>query len=75
MLPVRLHSFPNLPARPAAATSTARKRWQLIAGQNGNLFAELMETAKTCSLGQETPTLRTAVEDDFGLAGLDTELI
>ncbi|RZK35985.1 MAG: methylmalonyl-CoA mutase, partial [Hymenobacter sp.] len=35
----------------------ALKRLQQIAVQNGNLFAELMETVKTCSLGQITNAL------------------
>jgi methylmalonyl-CoA mutase len=30
---------------------------QQIAVQNGNLFAELLETVKTCSLGQITNAL------------------
>jgi len=46
-----------LHARHAAATPAALKRLQLIAVQNGNLFAELMETVKTCSLGQITNAL------------------
>jgi len=46
-----------LHARHAAATPAARKRWQQIAVQNGNLFAELMETVKICSLGQITNAL------------------
>ena len=44
--------FEALPAHPAA-----RKRWQHIAGQNGNLFAELIETVETCFLGQITNAL------------------
>ncbi|MGI4741141.1 MAG: methylmalonyl-CoA mutase family protein [Janthinobacterium lividum] len=46
-----------LHARNAAATPAALKRLQQIAVQNGNLFAELMETVKTCSLGQITNAL------------------
>jgi methylmalonyl-CoA mutase len=46
-----------LHARNAAATPAALKCLQQIAVQNGNLFAELMETVKTCSLGQITNAL------------------
>jgi methylmalonyl-CoA mutase len=46
-----------LHARNAAATPAALKRLQQIAVQNSNLFAELMETVKTCSLGQITNAL------------------
>ena len=46
-----------LHARHAAATPAALKRLQRVAVQNGNLFAELMETVKTCSLGQITNAL------------------
>jgi methylmalonyl-CoA mutase len=46
-----------LHARHAAATPAALKHLQQIAVQNGNLFAELMETVKTCSLGQITNAL------------------
>jgi methylmalonyl-CoA mutase len=35
----------------------ALKRLQRVAVQNGNLFAELMEAAKVCSLGQITHAL------------------
>jgi methylmalonyl-CoA mutase len=40
-----------------ARNAAALKRLQQIAVQNGNLFAELMETVKTCSLGQITNAL------------------
>ncbi|RZJ56977.1 MAG: methylmalonyl-CoA mutase, partial [Hymenobacter sp.] len=43
--------------RNAEASPAALKRLQRIAVQNGNLFAELMETVKTCSLGQITNAL------------------
>jgi len=46
-----------LHARNTAATPAALKRLQQIAVQNGNLFSELMETVKTCSLGQITNAL------------------
>lgn len=41
----------------AAGTPETLTRLQQIAKRNGNLFAELMETTKTCSLGQITQTL------------------
>ena len=43
--------------RNAEASPAALKQLQYIAVQNGNLFAELMETVKTCSLGQITNAL------------------
>jgi methylmalonyl-CoA mutase len=46
-----------LHARNAVTSPAALKRLQQIAVQNGNLFAELMETVKTCSLGQITNAL------------------
>ena len=46
-----LHAY-NANASPAAL-----KQLQQVAVQNGNLFAELMETVKTCSLGQITRAL------------------
>ncbi|WP_151088151.1 methylmalonyl-CoA mutase family protein [Hymenobacter baengnokdamensis] len=46
-----------LHARNAEASPAALKQLQRVAVQNGNLFAELMETVKTCSLGQITNAL------------------
>ncbi|NML64637.1 methylmalonyl-CoA mutase family protein [Hymenobacter sp. RP-2-7] len=43
--------------RNAEASPLALKQLQQVAVQNGNLFAELMETVKTCSLGQITRAL------------------
>ncbi len=43
--------------RHAAESDAALKRLQQVAIQNGNLFAELMETVKHCSLGQITHAL------------------
>lgn len=39
-------------ARHAAESAEALKRLQHVATTNGNLFAELMETVKVCSLGE-----------------------
>jgi methylmalonyl-CoA mutase len=49
-----LHIFQQRNASMAAA---ALKRLQEVALQNGNLFTELMETVKYCSLGQITAAL------------------
>ena len=38
-------------------SEAALKRLKEVAVQNGNLFAELMETVKYCSLGQITHAL------------------
>ena len=46
-----------LHARNATTSPAALKQLQQVAVQNGNLFAELMETVKTCSLGQITRAL------------------
>ncbi|UOQ70762.1 hypothetical protein [Hymenobacter cellulosilyticus] len=43
--------------RHAAQTETRLKQIQQVAIQNDNLFAELMETVKYCSLGQITNAL------------------
>ncbi|KAA2245323.1 methylmalonyl-CoA mutase family protein [Chitinophaga agrisoli] len=43
--------------RHAAKSSAALKQLQQVAINNGNLFAELMETVKHCSLGQITHAL------------------
>ena len=44
-------------ARNAAASTAMLQRLQQVAIENGNLFAELMETTKYCSLGQITHAL------------------
>lgn len=47
----------GLQARHEVACGVALKRLQDTAVQNGNLFAELMEATKVCSLGQITQAL------------------
>ncbi len=42
----------NFKQRHAAESAEALKRLQHVATTNGNLFAELMETVKVCTLGQ-----------------------
>jgi methylmalonyl-CoA mutase len=49
-----LNAFKN---RHANTSSAALKKLQHVAVNNGNLFAELMETVKHCSLGQITNAL------------------
>lgn len=49
-----LEAFQN---RHAHKSSDALKKLQQVAVKNGNLFAELMETVKHCSLGQITHAL------------------
>ena len=44
-------------ARNAAVSTAMLQRLQQVAIENGNLFAELMETTKYCSLGQITHAL------------------
>ena len=44
-------------ARHAAVSASKLKRLQQVAIENGNLFEELMETVKYCSLGQITHAL------------------
>jgi methylmalonyl-CoA mutase len=46
-----------LHTRNADQTEARLKRLQQVAVANGNLFAELMETVKFCSLGQITNAL------------------
>ncbi|GAB2464275.1 Fused isobutyryl-CoA mutase [Hymenobacter qilianensis] len=47
----------NLHARNEGTTEQRLKQLQQVAVQNGNLFEELMETVKFCSLGQITNAL------------------
>ncbi|RTQ46008.1 methylmalonyl-CoA mutase [Hymenobacter gummosus] len=47
----------RLHARNHSTADAALKRLQQVAVQNGNLFEELMETVKSCSLGQITNAL------------------
>jgi methylmalonyl-CoA mutase len=42
----------NLHARHESTAEQRLKQLQQVAVQNGNLFEELMETVKFCSLGQ-----------------------
>ncbi|MDZ4698294.1 MAG: methylmalonyl-CoA mutase family protein [Rhodothermales bacterium] len=54
------HQIANLEAsqeRNADRSAEALASLQRVARRNGNLFAELMETVKTCSLGQITEAL------------------
>jgi methylmalonyl-CoA mutase len=44
-------------ARHAGRSAAALQRLKEVARSGGNLFAELMETVKTCSLGQITHAL------------------
>jgi methylmalonyl-CoA mutase len=44
-------------ARHAAEAPAALERLQRVALEGGNIFAELMEAVKTCSLGQITQAL------------------
>ena len=50
----RLHDFH---ARHKDAAPAALKRLQEVAMANGNVFAELMNAVRTCSLGQITQAL------------------
>lgn len=47
----------NLHARNHGTTEQQLKQLQQVAIANGNLFEELMETVKFCSLGQITNAL------------------
>jgi len=44
-------------ARNAPRAPAALARLKQVAGAHGNVFAELMETVKSCSLGQITHAL------------------
>jgi methylmalonyl-CoA mutase len=44
-------------SRHAAASADALRRLQQVAASGGNVFAELLETVRTCSLGQITHAL------------------
>ncbi len=44
-------------ARNAAVSAAALERLQKVAASDGNVFAELMESVKVCSLGQITQAL------------------
>ncbi len=53
----RLAALRDFQARHAAAAPEALARLQQVAVAGGNLFAELMSTVRTCSLGQITRAL------------------
>jgi len=53
----QIATLQNLHKANADQSAAALKRLQQVAIQNGNLFAELMEAVKTCSLGQITGAL------------------
>ncbi len=44
-------------ARNAAVSAAALERLQKVAASDGNVFAELMDSVKVCSLGQITQAL------------------
>ena len=50
----QIATLQNLHKANADQSAATLKRLQQVAVQNGNLFAELMEAVKTCSLGQIT---------------------
>jgi methylmalonyl-CoA mutase len=53
----QINALNTFKQRHAAQSDEALKRLQQVAIQNGNLFEELMETVKHCSLGQITHAL------------------
>jgi methylmalonyl-CoA mutase len=53
----QLERLADFQARHAAEAPQALERLQQVALSNGNIFAELMEAVKTCSLGQITGAL------------------
>jgi methylmalonyl-CoA mutase len=53
----QIATLQNLQKVNADKSAAALKRLQQVAVQNGNLFEELMEAVKTCSLGQVTGAL------------------
>jgi methylmalonyl-CoA mutase len=52
-----INNLASFQHRHAEESTAALKRLQQVALENGNIFAELMETVKTCSLGQITAAL------------------
>lgn len=48
----QVNAVRNFQARNAAASPGALQRLQSVAAQGGNVFSELMESVKVCSLGQ-----------------------
>jgi methylmalonyl-CoA mutase len=53
----QIHALEAFHQRHAAHSTEALKRLQQVVIENGNIFAALMETVKTCSLGQITHAL------------------
>ncbi|KGX86473.1 fused isobutyryl-CoA mutase/GTPase IcmF [Pontibacillus litoralis] len=53
----QIHSLRDFQERNAQVTENALQRLKQVAKQNGNIFAELMETVKVASLGQITNAL------------------
>ena len=53
----QINNLASFQHRHAEESTAALKRLQQVALENGNIFAELMETVKTCSLGQITAAL------------------
>ncbi|HNG88773.1 MAG TPA: methylmalonyl-CoA mutase family protein, partial [Saprospiraceae bacterium] len=53
----QIATLENLHAANTLQAGQALRRLQKVAVENGNLFAELMEAAKVCSLGQITGAL------------------
>ena len=53
----QINALNKFKERNSAHSATALKKLQKVAVENGNLFAELMETVKYCSLGQITNAL------------------
>jgi methylmalonyl-CoA mutase len=53
----QINNLASFQKRHASESTAALKRLQQVALENGNIFAELMETVKTCSLGEITAAL------------------
>jgi len=53
----QIHTVENLAKRSGEKGQEMLKRLQQVCIHNGNVFAELMETVKYCSLGQITKAL------------------
>ena len=53
----QIQTLRNLHKANELKSKDALRRLQQVAVQNGNLFAELMEAVKVCSLGQITHAL------------------
>jgi methylmalonyl-CoA mutase len=52
---LQIRSLNDFKKRHSATSDAALKKLQQVAVNNGNLFAELIETVKHCSLGQNAP--------------------